>query len=292
MLLILLFLGCERDSQPYVAEKEPFIRTSFSFAIHPYKNTQATFDAYKPILEYIESKVVGVSLDLETSNNYAHFEQKLKEQSVDFALPNPYQTVEALDLNYTVVAKMAPDDVFRGVIVARKDANIQNLSDLKGKKVSFPAPTALAATLMPKWFMYERGVDPNRDFESIYVGSQDSSILNAYMSITVAGCTWPPPWELWAKNNPEKASKMSVIWQTDSLPNNSVMAHSRVPKEIQSAIAKALIDMKNDKTGLELLKKAGFDGFEEAEASTYKKVEEFLEKYDKALKLPSMADGR
>lgn len=290
--LILLFLGCEQASEPYKIEKEPFISSSYSFAVHPYKNAQATYDAYFPILTYIESKIPGLELHIETPRNYAHFEEKLITKRVDFALPNPYQTLLALDHNYTVIAKMAPDEDFRGIIVARKDVNLTSFADLKGKRVSFPAPTALAATLMPKWLMHQNGLDPEKDIASVYAGTQDSSILNAYIGTTTAGCTWPPPWKLWAASNPEKASKMEVVWQTSSLPNNSVVVQKTVPVEIQKAVAVVLAGMSKDSEGKRLLKNAGFDGFEKANESVYKPVDQFLKEYERKVGLPQMGDGK
>ena len=44
---------------------------------------------------------------------------------------------------------MADDNNFRGIFIVRKDTNIQQVSDIKNKTVSYPAPTALAATMMP-----------------------------------------------------------------------------------------------------------------------------------------------
>ncbi|MEZ4694041.1 MAG: PhnD/SsuA/transferrin family substrate-binding protein [Aliarcobacter sp.] len=49
-----------------------------------------------------------------------------------------------------VFAKMGDDENFRGIFLVRKDSGIKNFEDLKGKKISYPAPTALAATILPQ----------------------------------------------------------------------------------------------------------------------------------------------
>ena len=36
----------------------------------------------------------------------------------------------------------------------------------------------LAATMMPQYYLHTHGIDVNRDVETRYVGSQESSILN------------------------------------------------------------------------------------------------------------------
>ena len=68
-----------------------------------------------------------------------------------------------------------------------------------------------------------------RDIENRYVGSQESSIMNAYLGQTAAGATWPPPWRAFQKEHPREAAELKVIWETESLVNNSVMVRDDVP---------------------------------------------------------------
>ena len=91
---------------------------------------------------------------------------------------------------------MGDDNKFAGIILVRRDSGINKLSDLKGKKVSYPARTALAATMMPQYYFQTHGLDVNRDIENLYVGSQESSIMNVYLGNVAAGATWPMqnPW--------------------------------------------------------------------------------------------------
>lgn len=76
---------------------------------------------------------------------------------------------------------MSDDENFRGIILVRKDSGISKVIDLKGRAVSFPAPTALAATMMPQFYMQNNGIDVMNDIEIQYVGSQKSSIMNVFL---------------------------------------------------------------------------------------------------------------
>lgn len=286
VLLAVLLWGCEGKEEHYRPTGENRPMEAYVFGVHPYKNTQAMYAAFNPIMRYLEAHIPGLALRLETANNYAHYEEKLYAGGLDFALPNPYQSVTSLNYGYRVIAKMAPDEVFRGIFVARKDRNLTSPQQLRGEKVSFPAPTALAATLMPLWFLHSHGVDVRTEITPVYAGSQDSSIMNAYAGITAAGGTWPPPWELWSKQNPIEAAQMEVVWQTDPLPNNGVVVHNRVPAVLAQAVARVLVQMADDPEGKKLLEAAGFEGFEPADNATYDPVRRFLETYDRTLGLP------
>ena len=152
----------------------------YVFGVHPYSNPQDVFEGYEPIMRYLESRVPGTRFRVETSRDYADYEEKLAAQRFHFSLPNPYQTVLSLKYGYRVIAKMTPDDDFRGLIVARIDRNLHSPKDLAGKIVCFPSPTAVAATMLPLLYLHGNGLDVKHDFQTRYVGSQFSSIMNAY----------------------------------------------------------------------------------------------------------------
>ncbi len=278
-LFIIFFIGCEEKSEKYIPTAQTIENKLYLFGIHPYLNPLDLDSAYNPIMKYLE-KHTGAVFKLQASNNYEHFEDKLYKGEFDFALPNPYQTVLSLKHSYKVIAKMAPDDDFRGIIVSRIDNNIKSPKDLIGKKVSFPAKTALAATMMPLYFLYENGVDVNRDIEKKFVGSQYSSILNAYTKDSFAGATWPPPWREWSKANPEKAKEMVLLWQTEPLPNNGVVVKNSVDIDFANSVAEILANMNKNDEGRAILKNAGFSFFEEANNSYYEPVIDFLKIYE------------
>jgi ABC-type phosphate/phosphonate transport system substrate-binding protein len=190
MMLFALASGCGRESQsgytPQFADQPAAGLKEYLFAVHPLHNPERLFAVYGPIVEHLNVNFPGIRFRLEASRNYAEFEKKLYARRFHFALPNPYQTVKALDHGYRVFGKMGDDENFRGIILVRRDGGINSVADLKGKSVSYPAPTALAATMMPQYFLHTHGLDVNRDIKNIYVGSQESSIMNVYLGNVAA----------------------------------------------------------------------------------------------------------
>jgi len=265
LILFLIFIlgGCE-DTAPkkhYIPHAQEVENTTYIFGVHPYLNSKKMFLSYRPILDMIENQIGSIKIVLETSSSYADYNKKLYQGHFDISLPNPYQTYNALSLGYKVIAKMKPDDVFRGIFVARKESHLTNVLQLKGKSISFPAPSALAATMMPLYYLHTHGIDINKDIEKKYVGSQYSSILNAFSGYTLAGATWPPPWNEWKKENPIKAKEMEVVWQTESLINNSVIVKETLDTTMVDKIVDILISLDTHTKGKTLLLNAGFEGF-------------------------------
>ena len=286
-LITIFFVACsdEKQRELYQPTGTVINKKVYVVGIHPYLNSKKMYSSYRPILDYLEKHLENISFVLETSSDYAAYNVKLYRSDFHFSLPNPFQTYNALKYNYKVIAKMKPDQVFRGIFVARKDSQLTNVMQLKNKAVSFPAPTALAATMMPLYYLHEHGLDVN-NIEKKYVGSQYSSILNAYSSDTIAGATWPPPWESWSKENPDKAKEMEVVWQTEPLINNGFVVRADVDEKLAQDLAKLLSELDNTKHGKEMLSNAGFAGFEYSKNKDYDIVEKFLEKYDKAIGIP------
>jgi len=282
LLLGLLLSGC--DDRESTKRYEPigveFNKKVYKVGIHPYLNSKKMYTSYRPLLDYLESKLENAEFLLETSQDYPAYDKKLYAGTFDFSLPNPFQTYNALEHGYEVIAKMKPDSVFRGIFVARKDRGLKSVTQLRGEAVSFPAPTALAATMMPLLYLHEKGLDINRDIDKKFVGSQYSSILNAYSGDTLAGASWPPPWEAWCKENPKKAAKMEIVWETKPLVNNGFVVRKDVDRAFAHKVARLLIELDSHTKGKMMLDGAGFAGFEEANNSRYDAVKIFLEHYN------------
>lgn len=265
-------------SPPIAAEKE------YIFGVHPLHNPQRLHEVFSPLMEYLSSRIENVTFKLEASRNYGVYDQKLYAKRFDFALPNPYQTVNAVKNGYKIFAKMADDHNFRGIILVRKDSNINEVADLKGKIVSYPAPTALAATMMPQYYIQSHGVDVMKDIDNRYVGSQESSIMNVYLKHSSAAATWPLPWLALTRERPEIAEQLEVKWQTDSLPNNSLVARNEIPDDTIEKVSALLFNLHKTKEGKAILHSMALSAFERADNSTYEAVSRFLHTFSREVR--------
>lgn len=252
----------------------------YVFAIHPLHNPVRLFEIYGPLVDYFNRNIQGVTFRLEASRNYEEFDRKLYGREPDFALPNPYQTLNSLKHGYHVIAKMGDDERFTGIILTRRDSNIREVSELKGKKVSYPARTALAATMMPQYFLHTHGVDVNHDIENLYVGSQESSIMNAYLGNVAAAATWPLPWLEFQREQPDKARELEVRWETEPLINNGVVARDDVPEELARQVAHLLDTLHTTEEGKVMLERMQLSRFELADNARYRVIEDFLRRFN------------
>lgn len=288
VLFLLLFLGnnlfADSGYKPSGAAAQDNV---YIFGPHPYSNPQDVFEDYEPIMRYLEHKLPGTRFQIETSKDYAEYEAKLAAKHFHFSLPNPYQTVFSLEHGYRVIAKMTPDDDFRGLIVARIDKNLHSAADLSGKTLCFPSPTAVAATMLPLLHLREiQGISVSQDIQVKYVGSQFSSMLNAYTGDATACGTSVRFWRIWSKDNPDKAKQMRVLCKTEALPHNAFVARADIDDTLAKQVAAVLAGMDKDKDLDQKQFKVDQQHFELGSNNSYKPMHDFLKRYEHAIGLP------
>jgi len=254
------------------------------FAVHPLHNPKKLVQTYQPLLDELNQQLHGVRLELEASRDYAVYEEKFRRRAPEFLLPNPWQTLEAIKAGYSVIAMAGEPADFKGLILIRKDSGIKSVNDLKGKEVSYPSPTALAACIMPQAFLQAQGLNVMRDTKNRYVGSQESSIMNVYLKQSSAGATWPPPWRAFQKDHPREAAQLKVAWVTAPLINNSVMARDDVPAAITTQIRAALLHLHESSQGRKLLASMETAKFPAASNEDYEPAKRFIEEFERTVR--------
>ncbi|MFA6188624.1 MAG: phosphate/phosphite/phosphonate ABC transporter substrate-binding protein [Sulfuricurvum sp.] len=290
LLLIFFFSGCQNTEPqngyaPKYSESPPIAKkTIYIFGIYMGENPKSFFDIYQPMVDYINGRLTDSELRIEASRNYASYNQKLFSGHFDFALSNPYATVTAVEHGYRIFGKMGDDKNFRGLIIVRKDSNIKSVDDLRGKVISYPSSTALAAAIMPQWYFYKHGLDINKDITNSYVGSQESSIMNVYLRKSDVACTWPPPWHNFVKKRPEMAKELMIKWETPSLINNGLVVRNDIPDTVVKQVGEIIFSLHTDEEGRKILGAMDLNRYEKADDQTYERVRVFLKNFENQIR--------
>ena len=209
-----MLFGCDSPAPPTVGPQYSASANGdeiklYRLAIHPLHNPEKLALTYQPLIDDLNRNIEGARFELEASRDYQRYEVKFRARAPEFLLPNPWQTLEAMKLGYRVIAMAGDAADFKGIFIVRKDSGITQIPELKGKVASYPSPTALAACIMPQYYLHTHGLDVNRDIENHYVGSQESSIMNVFLKQSAVGATWPPPWR--QSSGPNSYAPISTI---------------------------------------------------------------------------------
>lgn len=274
--------ACDAGNDAYTPSFSPEHSSppaDLTFGVHPILTPQRLEAAYRPLINYLNGQMPDTPrIRLVASRSYAEFEDRLATGDFDFALPNPLQTLWALAQGYRVFAKLADDDQFRGLLIVRRDSGFRSLSDLRNRVIAYPAPTALAAAMMPKYFMQTNGLRVDQTITK-YVGSHESTIASVLHGTAAAAATWPVPWEAFGRGDPDAARQLAVGWRTPALVHNSVVAHARVPDATVEKVTELLVRLTADNEGRHVLPLIGGSPFARAGNADYAPVRAFLKDY-------------
>jgi phosphonate transport system substrate-binding protein len=135
---------------------------------------------------------------------------------------------------------------------------------------------------MPQYFPHKHGININRDIQNVYVGSQESSIMNVYLGLSDA--TWPPPWHLFQKDHPAEATQLKLIWETTPLINNSVMVRNDVPESVREQVRKSLLDLAQTPQGKTTLSGMETDSFHAANDASYDMVLKYIRRFEQEVR--------
>jgi phosphonate transport system substrate-binding protein len=288
LLPLLLAVACKPAPPPsgpqYGGGPEGGPKPRYHLAVHPLHNPKKLVEAYQPLVDHLNSRIPEADFVLEASRDYQAYETKFRARGPELLLPNPWQSLEAMKVGYHVIAMAGDADDFKGIFIVRRDSGIRTPADLRGKVVSYPSPTALAACIMPQYFLHQHGLDVNKEVKNVYVGSQESSIMNAFLGKSAAGATWPPPWRLFQKDHPDKAAQLKLIWETPPLMNNSFMVREDVPADLRDKLRALLLGLDRDAAGKAIL--AGMEAarFHAADDASYDRVREYVAGFERQVR--------
>lgn len=219
---------------------------TFSFGVVPQFDAVSLQATWQPLLDAIEAQS-GVQLELSTSPDIPQFEKTLLAGDFDFAYMNPYHFINAHKTNGYLPLIRDVGRALQGIVVVRKDSPLQEVGQLDGQRVAFPAPNALGASLIPRAQFSE--IFKIRILP-VYVRSHSSVYLNVVTGQTVAGGGVYST----LKEQPAMVQDaLRVIYTTPDVAPHPVAVNPRVPEIVREQVAAAFLQLAETAEGRQLL---------------------------------------
>ena len=108
--------------------------------------------------------------------------------------------------------------------------------------------------------------------------------MNVYVGETAAGATWPPPWRAFQKEQPQKAAELEVIWETEPLMKNSVMARDDVPAGVRDRVRSLLVELNQTGEGRAILAGMQTSRFIPASDEDYNVVRDYVARFEREVR--------
>jgi phosphonate transport system substrate-binding protein len=112
--------------------------------------------------------------------DYAAVVEALATKKIDMAWLGGFTYVQTkIRTNGTAnpIIQRAEDEKFTSVFIVPADSPLKTLSELKGKTIAFGSPSSTSGHLMPRYFLMQAGVNPDKDFKNIaFSGAHDATV--------------------------------------------------------------------------------------------------------------------
>lgn len=194
---------------------------------------------FKPLGAYLE-KALGMKVEFIPVTDYAAAVEALVNRKVEMAWFGGFTFVQArIRSNDAVIplVQRVEDEKFRSVFVTA-DPTIKRLEDLKGKTLSFGSPSSTSGHLMPRSFLLQAGVDPDRDLRVSFSGAHDATALAVAGGKVAAGALNISVWEKLLADNRVDSARARVFFTTPPYHDYNWTVH----RDLDPALRKKLLD--------------------------------------------------
>lgn len=239
-LLLLLALSATAATRTQAAE------AVYAFGVVPQFTPRQTRDIWHPILERI-GKRTGLHFRLTGSPDIPTFERQFLKGEFDFAYMNPYHLLKGSRSQGYEPLVRDTGRMLHGILLVRKNSPIRDVKALQGKRVDFPSPNALGASLLLRAALLDRfavAVEPH------YVQNHSSVYLNVVLGQAEAGGGVQKSLE----QQPAKIrDALRVLYRTSGVPSHPIVAHPRVNQRHRKQVREAFLELGTDAGGRQLL---------------------------------------
>ncbi len=198
-----------------------------------------------PLVKYLEGRL-GMKVEFTPVTDYAAAVETLVSRKIDFAWFGGFTFVQA---NVRSGGKVLPlvqrveDEKFRSVFIT-SDPGIKALADLKGKDLSFGSQSSTSGHLMPRSFLLQAGLNPDKDFRRVaYSGAHDATIAAVASGKVQAGALNISVWEKFVADRKVDTDKVKVFYTTPAYYDYNWSVHADMPAALREKLKKALLDL-------------------------------------------------
>lgn len=260
-------------------------------------NNDGTMEAKaKPFAEYL-SKKLDRQVDVTLATDYSTIVEAMASGQVDIGIMPPAAYVQAKDMDAAeaILTSQLGDydqetglplegqltNTFKGEILVRADSGLNELTDLKGKKIATLSPNSASGYIYPVAEMKDAGVDPTTEATLTTVNdipSEITAVLNGQMD---AAFVFEGARNVFASSfaDNDLFKELKVLYLTEGdIPNDAIAVQPKMDDALKKEIKDVFLNMKDDEEGAEAMSLWGHQGYEEAADSAYDTIREYTEK--------------
>ena len=261
------------------------VQQEVSIAIFPCTDAVSSFNKFNPLITYLKEST-QLNVRMKFFQDFDSYERSVKNGDLNFVLQEPHIYLRFVD-------RYNPDSLLRtltwegksfqsGVVIARKDTDIQTVIDLKDRTVMFGPKVSSARWTAAKFLFKENGIDVDVDLKEYSNGGCCEDIaFTVYLKAVDAGVVCDH--FLSEHSNKQRelgfdARQLIVVGMTRPVPTKVFTATRNVAHDIVNRVNQALLslDVKN-KAHHDILNAAELGGFLKTNAQDFADMKTLLD---------------
>jgi phosphonate transport system substrate-binding protein len=212
---------------------------------------------FTPLAAYLEKRL-GMKVEFTPVNDYPAAVEALVNKKVDLVWFGGFTHVQAQIRSggkIIPIAQREEDTKFQSVFITQTNSGIKTLADMKGKQVSFGSQSSTSGHLMPRHFLLQANLNPEKDFKRIaYSGAHDATIASVVSGKVDAAALDITVWRKFVSENKVDTKAVDVFYTTPPFFNYNWSVHAEMPADLRNKVQKALLDLDaNTPEGKEIL---------------------------------------
>jgi phosphonate transport system substrate-binding protein len=233
---------------------------------------------FAPLVKYLESQL-GTKVEFIPVTDYPAAVEALVNKQVDMVWFGGFTFVQAKIRSgdkIIPIAQREEDAQFSSVFITQTGSGIKALTDLKGKNVSFGSQSSTSGHLMPRSFLLDAGLNPERDFKRVaFSGAHDATIASVVSGRVDAAALDITVWRKFVEEKKVDTAVVNVFYTTPPYFNYNWSVHADMPVAQRERLTKALLSLNmNTAEGKEILTLARATKFIPTRADNYKGLEQ------------------
>lgn len=234
-------LYCDRNgdlvADPPANQDELVDPDTLIFAYTPVEDPAIYADIWEPFIDHLR-EVTGKDVRFFAVQSNSAQVEAMRSGRLHIAGFSTGPTPFAVNLAGAVpFALMGSDDGRFGYtlqVYTQADSDIQSLSDLAGKRVAHTSPTSNSGNQAPRALFPEEGVVPDEDYEVVYSGSHDQSMLGVVAGDYDAAPVASEVVERMAARGLYDEDSVRMIFESQPFPTTSyTYAHDLAPDLVE-----------------------------------------------------------
>ena len=171
---------------------------------------------FAPLGAYLEAET-GMKVSFVPVTDYAAVVEALATRKIDMAWLGGFTFVQAsIRTKGTAVplVQRAEDAKFTSKFITASEG-IKGFADLKGKTFAFGAPSSTSGHLMPRYFLGQEGINPDKDFKNTaFSGAHDATVAFVQAGKVDAGVLNASVWDKLVEQKKVDTAKVRVFATT------------------------------------------------------------------------------